>query len=82
MAQLPNLDGLSLSGILVSAGVPPEIGPTLRGRFGGRLLLRGDYTGKNVVDMLLEVSSGMHFTEVQIYCVQGRLPSAVRLAEA
>ena len=83
MAQLPNLDDLSLSGFLVpvDGDLLPGIGMTLRGRFGGQLLLRGGYIGRNVINMLLEIPSGLRFTEV-IQCTLGCLPSAVRVVEA
>ena len=60
MAQLPNLDNLSLSRALTPAGndVLPGVGATPRGRFGGRLLLCGGCAGEDVVDMLLEATSG------------------------
>jgi len=84
MARLPNLDNLSLSGLLipVAKGVLPGIGETVRGRFGGRLLLRGGYTRKDTVSMLSEIPSGLHFTEVEISCTRDRLPSVTRLIEA
>ena len=84
MAQLPNLNDLSLSGALVplSRRALTRIGTGLRGRFGGQLRLFEGYAGKDVVDMLLEVPTGLHFTEVQICgTCEGLLP-AVRLAEA
>jgi len=82
--QLPNLDDLSLSGLLFPTGedVLPGTGTTLRGRFGGRLLLRGDYAGEDVINMLLEIPSGLRFTEVQVGCTHEHLPSVVRLTEA
>lgn len=83
MAQLPNLDNLSLLGFVtpVGGGVLLGIRATVRGRFGGRLLLRGGYTRKEIVNML-EIPSGLHFTEVEIYCARDRLPSTLRLIEA
>ena len=83
MAQLPNLDDLSLSGfrIPVREDALPEIGTPLWGRFSGRLLLRGGYSHKDVMDALLEIPSGLHFTEVNTICGRS-LFSVVRLAEA
>jgi len=56
MAQLPNFD-LSLAGYLipVSKEELPGIGMVLRGRFGGRLLLRDECAHKDVINMLLEI---------------------------
>jgi len=83
MAQLPNLDDLSLSGSRtpVRKGVLPEIRTPQRGGFRGRLVLRG-YSGKDVMVMLLKIPPGLRFTEVGISCGRDLLPSAVRLAEA
>ena len=84
MAQLPNLDDLSLSGYFVPVDKRElvGIGTVLRGRFGGRLIrtLNGD--DKDVIDMLLEIPSGLHFTEVRLDGSSKGLPSAIRLAEA
>jgi len=68
LAQLPNLDDLSLSGTLVplSRRQLGGIGTDLRGRFRGRLRLFEEHAGKDVVDMLLEVPTGLHFTVVEI----------------
>jgi len=84
LMQLPNLDDLSLSGSLAPADmeVLPGVGKTMRGNFGGRLLLRGGYACENIINILLGVQSGLHFTEVQVDCTRDCLPSVVRLAEA
>jgi len=84
MAQLPNLDDLSLSGprTPVREGVLPEIRTPQRGRFRGRLLLSSGYSGKGVMGMLLDVPSGLHFTEVGTSSTRSSLLLAVRLAEA
>ena len=84
MAQLPNLDDLSLSGsrISVREGVLPEIGTPQRGRFGGRLLLSGGYASEDVMGTLLEIPCGLRFTEVENSSTRSSLLSAVRLAEA
>ena len=82
MSQLPNLDDLSLSWSY------PErdrallgTGRVLRGRFGGKLeLLRGCAGDPDVVDMLLEIPTGLHFTEVNIQNTPECLFSAVTLA--
>ena len=84
MMQLPDLDDMSLSGSLfqVARKASPGIGTVLRGRFGGQLILRDGCADKDVIDMLLEIPSGLHFAEVHVQCTHKGLPSAVRLAEA
>jgi len=85
MAQLPNLDNLAFLGNFakMDRGKLPGIGMTLKGRFGGLLMLNGESVGEDVINMLLEIPSGLHFTELDFYCTRNRLPSsAVRLAEA
>jgi len=84
LIHLPNLDDLSLSGSLAPAdgNILPGVGKTIRGSFGGRLLLRGGYACEGVINMLLGVQSGLRFTEVQVDCTRDCLPSVVRLAEA
>lgn len=84
MAHLPDLNDLILSGtIVVRCKKPlPGLGTVLKGRFGGELKIWEGYTGKELVDMLLEVPTGLHFTKL---CVSGnpaRLVQTVRLAEA
>ena len=81
MVQLPNLDDLSLSGSRIQ-DILPETRTPLRGRFGGRLLLSGGYSSKGVMGKLLEIPSGLCFTEVEISCTRISLLPAVRLAEA
>jgi len=84
IAQLPNLDELSLSGTLVWMDGKEllGIGTALRGRFGGKLILSGHYADWDTINMLLEIPSGLHFTEMQVSCMYMDLPSAVELAEA
>ena len=84
MAQLPNLDNLSLSwSIAEPDGALLGAGRVLRGRFCGKLrLLRGCASDADVVGMLLEIPTGIHFTEVQIENVHECLLSAVRLTDA
>jgi len=83
MAELPNLDSLWLSGpLLVDGRVSQGIGTALRGRFGGKLRLCNRYAGESVTNMLLEIPTGIHFTEFQIECPRVLLPSNVRLLEA
>ena len=87
MVQLPNLNNLKLSGAL-RAGDTNElegIGRVLRGKFGGRLLfykLRPASAAEDVVNMLLEVPTGLYFTEIYIDSLDEVLLSTVRLAEA
>ena len=84
IAQLPNLDNLELSGPLapVDRGKLPGIGTVLKGGFGGRLVLRGTCVSEDVINMLLEIPSGLRFAELEIHCTQNPLPSVIRLAEA
>ena len=84
IVQLPNLDDLSLSGSIVAADKRTlvGIGAALRGRFCGQLRLLKGHTNEDIVDMLLEVPTGLHFTDVQICGTYECLFSIVRLAEA
>jgi len=84
MAQLPNLNSLSLSGVLVPADKTRlvRIGTTLKGRFSGRLQLTDGYAGRDAFNMLLEIPTGLRFTEVDICGMHGCLLSTTRLAEA
>ena len=84
IAQLPNLDDLSLSGfpIPVKRGELVGIGTILRGRFGGKLILRGGCANWDVANMLLESPPGLRFTEMRICCSCNPLPMAVSLMEA
>ena len=82
--QLPNLDDLSLSGsiFVLDRRVLVGIGTVLRGRFGGRLQLLKGHVDKDVMNMLLEIPTGLHFTDVQIRGTRERPLSTVTLAEA
>ena len=84
MAQLPNLDDLSLMGSLIRMdnGAFVGIGTVLTGRFGGKLLLRGECADKSVLNMLSEVPTGLRFTEVDISCTGKCLLSTVQLVRA
>ena len=84
IAQLPNLDDLELSGFAKEGSKQLRAtGTVLKGRFGGRLMLGGPSVGEDIINMLLEVPSGLRFVELKFDCRQNRLPpSAVRLAEA
>ena len=84
MVQLPNLNDLWLSGSPVEVGknTPPGMGKALRGRFGGQLRLLKGHADMNFMNMLLEVPTGLHFTELQIRGPRECLVSIVRLAEA
>jgi len=64
MAQLPNLDSLSLSGVLVPVDKTRlvRIGSLLKRRFGGRLQLNQGYAGRDALNMLLEIPIGLRFT--------------------
>ena len=82
--QLPNLDDLSLSGSIVVADwrVIPGMGTILRGRFGGQLRLLKGLADDDIVNMLLEIPTGLYFSEVQICGTYERLLPTVRLTEA
>ena len=84
MAQMPNLNHLSLSGHILARGrgLSVGIGMVLRGTFGGQLRLLEGYADDDVINMLMEVPTGLHFTEVQISCTYQHLFSAGRLVEA
>ena len=84
MGRLPNLDDLSLSGSILAADrrTTPGVKTVLRGRFGGRLRLIEGYASEDVINTLLEIPGGLHFTEVQIRSTRECLPPTVRLAEA
>ena len=85
VAQFPNLDDLALSGFFapVDKRQLPGIGTVLKGRFSGRLMLHDVCVSEDVINMLLEIPSGLRFTDLEIHCTHNRLPSsAVRLAEA
>lgn len=84
VSQLPNLDNLSLWGTLLGADrrASPGVGASLRGRFRGQLRLLKGCAYTNVTDMLLQVPTGLHFTEVEVRCRYESLLSTVRLAEA
>ena len=84
MAQLPNLENLSLTGFLVPVDRSElvGIGRVMRGRFGGQLVLGRGYADESITNMFLEIPSGLHFTEVQICYTREHLISAVRLTEA
>lgn len=86
MQQLPNLNDFTLSGRLHR---PDEeslrgIGTVLKAGFNGRLRLfrLRKYAEMDVMGMLLEVPTGLHFTEVHIVSVLGCLHPAVRFTEA
>lgn len=84
IAQLPNLDDLSLSGYLIPVDGKEllGIGTVLRGVFGGALLLRHECADRDVINMLLEIPTGLHFTDVDIRCMSECFPATVLLAEA
>ena len=84
MAQLPNLDDLLLLGFAEEDSRKlPGIGTVLKGRFNGRLMLGGSCADEDIINMLLEIPSGLRFAELDINCTRNLLPSpAVSLAEA
>lgn len=80
---LPNLINLKLVGSL-SGSRSQGIGAVLMGRFCGRLQLFtfGKDHRSDIVDMLLEAPTGLHFTEVEIRSRYECLSSTVALVEA
>ena len=84
MVLLPNLDNLSLSGSLHPAARKELIGmgKNLKGRFRGRLRLLKGLAHSDVVNMLLEVPTGLHFTGVEVRGTYECLLPTVRLVEA
>ena len=86
LLQLPNLNDLSLSGpiLTVDRNLLRGIGKTLKANFGGRLQLcnLGGRPATDVVNMLLDVPTGLRFTEMSIDNWTESLVSAVKLAEA
>ena len=84
LVQLPNLDDLSLLGFrdTTERRVLLGMGKVVRGRFCGQLRLVNGYADKCVMDMLLEVPTGLHFTEIHIRGMHESFLSTVRLAEA
>ena len=84
MALLPNLDDLSLSGYLIPVDRKElvGIGTSLRGKFGGRLLLREECADRDAMGMLLEIPTELRFTEAHIRCPGESFPLTVALVEA
>jgi len=82
LARLPNLDDLSLSCYLAANRAPPAIEAVPRGRFSGRLQLFEGPAHEDLTNMLLEVPTGLRFTEVVISCRRRCPPLTVRLVEA
>ena len=86
IAHLPNLNDLILSGCFIVRPtfkqLLPGLGTGLRGRFGGELQIRDGYTNEYIVNMLLEVPAGLHFTKLHIHADRACLLQTVRLAEA
>ena len=84
LEQLPNLNGLSLSGSLVTMDrdLLRGIGTVLRGNFDGQLRLLKRHAIPDVMNMLLEVPTGLHFSEVDVLCTHECLLPTVRLTEA
>jgi hypothetical protein len=84
MVHLPNLNHLTLAGTIVVRfrKLLPGLGTVLRGRFGGELRIRNGYTDEDFVNMLLEVPTRLHFTELHIDAGRACLLQTVKLAEA
>lgn len=88
MGRLPNLNDLSLSGVsgsFLSGNQDKlwyQIGADLKGRFGGRLQLTNGYATDDIMDVLLGIPTGIHFTEMQIGGRHEFLSQTASLAEA
>ena len=86
MQQLPNLNDLALYGcpLKLERDRLQGIGTVLRGGFNGQLRLfrLKRYAETDVMNMLLEVPSGLHFAQVHITSLYECLLPAVRLLEA
>ena len=85
IARLHNLDDLKLTGSLVALDDGfrlRELGLPLRGKFRGQLTLLKEHVDGDIVDMLLDIPTGLHFTELHIHGAKQNLYSAVRLSEA
>ena len=88
LAELPNLDDLSLSGYFptvpsVLGGEVPRTRAVMRGRFGGKLELLKGLAEEDVMKMLLEVPTGLHFTEIRIDGAgEWGLPATMKLLDA
>ena len=84
MALLPNLNDLKLAGSLVMIDRTRlrGIGGALRGDFCGKLTLLKEHVHPDIVDMLLGVPTGLHFTELHIHGTKQNLHLVVRLSEA
>lgn len=84
MLRLPALDDLSLSGSIAveSSGSSQGLGTVLRARFGGILRVGPESIDKGIVNMLLEVPTGLHFTWVDVHVDRECHSSVARLTEA
>lgn len=58
------------------------MGSFLRGKFRGQLTLLKEHVDPDIVDMLLDIPTGLHFAELYIHGAKPNLYSAVRLSEA
>ena len=84
MALLSGSGDLALSGPLVWTDKRALlwIEAVLRGKFVGELGLFGEHVAGGVVDTLLDIPTGLHFTELNIHSLRECLLSTVRLTEA
>ncbi|KAF9781853.1 hypothetical protein BJ322DRAFT_249939 [Thelephora terrestris] len=83
MAQLPNLNDLTLSVSFRTRNGLQGFGRNLKGKFGGRLQLHRLRMGPDadIANMLLEIPTGLHFTEIVIEGTSWCLLSTVKLAQ-
>ena len=66
MQQLPNLDSLSLMSQEWGGPIPPGSGGLIQGKLNGKLRLRRRSAHRDLLDTLMEVTTGPQFTEVEI----------------
>ncbi|KAF9651761.1 hypothetical protein BDM02DRAFT_545651 [Thelephora ganbajun] len=64
--QLPNLDNLSLMSTEWGGPIPPGTGELIKSRLSGRLRLRRQFAHRDILNTLMEVPTGLRFTEVEI----------------
>ena len=66
MQQLPNLDNLSLLSQEWGGPIPPGTGKLIQCRLNGKLRLRRQLAHHDLLNTLMEIPTGLQFTEVEI----------------
>jgi len=83
MQQLPNLDNLSLMSTKPGGPIPPGTGKLIQCRLSGKLRLRRQLAHRDLLNMLMEVPTGLQFAEVEIRDVwMGCFPATLKLVRA